>query len=58
MFVELSTLIALIAGAYLIGLITIPVIALVILKNPSRLHANPKSTSKYSSHNRSRTYRR
>lgn len=58
MFVELSTLVALVVGAYLIGLITIPVIALIILKNPSRLHANTKSNSTYASKNRTRTYRR
>ena len=53
MFVDISTLIALVVGAYLIGLITIPVIALIILKNPSRLHANTKSNNKYASRSRS-----
>lgn len=56
MFVDMSTLITLVVGAYLVGLITIPVIALIILKNPSRLHANTKSNSKYASRSRSRSY--
>ncbi len=58
MFVELSMLVALVAGAYLVGLITIPVIALIILKYPSRLHANTRSNSSYTSKQRTRTYRR
>lgn len=55
MFVDMGTLIALVIGAYLVGLITIPVIALIILKNPSRLHANTKSNSKYTSKSRARS---
>lgn len=58
MFLELSMLVTLLVGTYLIGLITIPVIALIILKYPSRLHANTKSSSRYIGKQRSRNYRR
>jgi len=58
MFLPVNTLIAMVIGAYLVGLITIPLIALVILKNPSRMHANTKTTSSNFSHKRQTHQRR
>ena len=59
MFLPISTLIVLVVGIYLVGLITIPIIALVILRKPSRLHANTKSNgANYATKNRTRSYGR
>ena len=57
MFLEVSMLITIIIGAYLIGLITIPIVALIILKNPSRMHATSRTTAR-TAHKRNSRQRR
>ncbi len=46
MYLEVSMLITIIVGAYLIGLVTIPIVALIILKNPSRMHTTTRTSSR------------
>ena len=59
MFLPINVLIAVVFGAYLVGLITIPVIALIILRNPSRMHANTRATpSRYANKRQTRQRRR
>lgn len=58
MYLEVSMFITIIVGVYLIGLVTIPIVALIILKNPSRMHTTTKTASRNMSKRSVRQQRR